>query len=344
MQWAAALAFFAALSLFPSLLALVSMLGLLGTSAVQPLIENVGALAPGTARDIALDALRSIQSRDDAAGVTFAVGLGFALWSASAYVGAFIPAANIIWEVEDARPLWKKLMVRLTLTVVLLVLIALTALTVFLTGPVAREIGDIAGLQDAAVGIWATAKWPFLALVFLFLTALLYWAVPNVRHPSWRWMTPGSVLAIALWIAASLGFSFYVANFASYSALYGSIGGVLVFLMWLWLSNIAILLGAELDAELERFRYRPSMSYSIASGTVSSMDSNISSVNADKVRENRLRRMAGRQGLTLHKSRRRDPRAVDFGAYWLADERDRLVAGERMTIEEIERYLTGGES
>lgn len=254
LQWAAALAFFAALSLFPSLLALVSVLGLFGASALQPLIENVGALAPGTARDIALEALRTIRAGDDPAGVTFAVGLGVALWSASAYVGAFIPAANVVWEVEDARPFWKKLIVRLSLTVVLLVLMAVTSITVLLTGPVARELGDIAGVGDAAVQAWSIAKWPFLALVFMLLTALLYWASPNVRHPSWRWITPGSVLAIALWIAASLGFSFYVSQFGSYSALYGSIGGVLVFLIWLWISNIAILLGAELDAELERSR------------------------------------------------------------------------------------------
>lgn len=242
------------LSLFPALLALVSVLGLLGSSAIEPLIENVSRLAPGAGRDIALGALRSIEDSSDAAGATFVASLAAALWTASAYVGAFIPAANVVWDVDEARPMWKKLAVRLGLTLVLLILIALTALTIVLTGPIAREVGAVVGLGDTAVAVWQLAKWPFLALVLVLLLALLYWASPNVRHPGWRWVTPGSVLAVALWIAASLGFTLYVSVFGSFSAVYGSIGGVLVFLLWLWLSNIAILLGAELDAELERAR------------------------------------------------------------------------------------------
>jgi membrane protein len=254
LQWAAALAFFAVLSLFPALLALVSVLGLLGSSALEPLIENVSRLAPGAGRDIALGALRSIEESSDAAGATFVASLAVALWTASAYVGAFIPAANVVWDVDEARPMWKKLAVRLGLTLVLLILIALTAVTIVLTGPIAREVGALVGLGDTAVEVWQIAKWPFLALMLVLLLALLYWASPNVRHPGWRWVTPGSVLAVALWIAASLGFTLYVSVFGSLSAVYGSIGGVLVFLLWLWLSNIAILFGAELDAELERAR------------------------------------------------------------------------------------------
>ncbi len=253
LQWAAALAFFAALSLFPALLTLVSLLGLLGSPAVEPLINNLGALAPSTARDIALDALRSIQG-SSAAGSTLIVGVVTALWSASAYVGAFIPAANVVWEVEDERPTWKKLLVRLALTIVLLVLIALVALSVVLTGPIAEQVGGIVGLGDVAVDIWKIAKWPFLAIVLMGLVGLLYWASPNVRHPGWRWITPGSIVAVLLWILASLGFTFYISNFGSYGAIYGSVGGVLVFLLWLWLTNAAILLGAELNAELERTR------------------------------------------------------------------------------------------
>jgi membrane protein len=254
LQWAAALTFFGVLSLFPAMLALVSVLGLVGSSAVQPLIENVGELAPGTARDIALDALRSIERSDDGAGLSFAIGLGAALWSASAYVGAFIPAANVVWEVEEARPFWRKLVVRVVLTVLLLVLVAVTALSVVLTGPIAREVGDIVGLGQAAVDAWALAKWPFLAAVVMLLLGILYWASPNVRHPGWPWIVPGSVLAVVLWIVASLGFTVYVNSFGTFNATYGSIGGVLVFLLWLWLTNMAILLGAELNAEIERTR------------------------------------------------------------------------------------------
>jgi membrane protein len=254
LQWAAALTFFAVVSLFPSLLALVSLLGVVGTPALEPLIENVAELAPGTARDITLEALRSIRESRQGASAAFLIGLVAAFWSASAYIGAFIPAANIVWEVDEARPIWKKLLLRLALTAVLLLLIALTAIGVVLTGPIARSLGDLVGLGETAVAAWQIAKWPVLALVVTVLLGILYWASPNVRHPGWRWVTPGSVLALIVWILASLAFTFYVANFGSYNATYGSIGGVLVFLLWLWLTNVAILLGAELNAELERTR------------------------------------------------------------------------------------------
>jgi membrane protein len=254
LQWAAALTFFGVISLFPALLALVSLLGLIGAPALEPLIQNASQLAPGAARDITLDALRSIQDSGDQAGIAFAIGLAVALWTASAYVGAFIPAANVVWEVEDGRPLWKRLVIRLALTLVLLALIFITAVTVVLTGPIAREVGGIVGLGETAVDVWQLAKWPFLVLVAMLLLSILYWASPNVRHPGWRWLTPGSVVAVVLWLAASLGFTAYVSRFSSYDATYGSIGGVLVFLLWLWLTNIAIMIGAELNAELARTR------------------------------------------------------------------------------------------
>ena len=253
LQWAAALTFFAAISLFPALLAMVSLLGVLGTSAIEPLVGNVSSLAPGAARDIALDALRSIEEVESS-GLAFTLAVLTALWTASGYVGAFIPAANVVWEVEEARPIWKKLLLRIALTIALLLLIVATALSVVLTGPIAREVGNVVGLGGTAVDAWEIAKWPFLALVMMVLLAILYWASPNVRHPGWRWVTPGSVVAVVLWVVASLGFTVYVANFGSYNATYGSIGGVLVFLLWLWITNIAILFGAELNAEMERTR------------------------------------------------------------------------------------------
>jgi membrane protein len=233
LQWAAALTFFGLLSLFPAMLALVSVLGLFGSSAVPPLLENMSKLAPGTARDVALDALRGIERREGDAGIAFAIGLGAALWSASAYVGAFIPAANVVWKVDEARPLLKKLFVRVVLTLTLLVLVALTAVTVVLTGPIARQVGGIVGLGDQAVDVWTYLKWPFLAAVVTSLVGFLYWVAPNVRHPGWRWIVPGSLLALAIWIAASVGFTLYVGWFGSFSATYGSIGSVVVFLLWL---------------------------------------------------------------------------------------------------------------
>jgi membrane protein len=233
---------------------MVALLGLIGAPALEPLINNVSELAPGAARDITLGALRSIERSADRSGVSFALAVLAALWSASAYVGAFIPAANVVWEIEEARPFWKKLLLRLALTIVLLLLIVATALSVVLTGPIAEQLGSLVGVGAAAVELWDLAKWPFLALVMMLLLAILYWAAPNVRHPGWRWVIPGSVLAVVVAIIASGGFTIYVANFGQYNATYGSIGGVLVFLLWLWLTNVAILLGAEFNAEIERTR------------------------------------------------------------------------------------------
>ena len=253
LQWAAALTFFTVLALFPAMLTLVAVLGLVGGPAIEPLIDNASTLAPGAARDIILDGLRAIRA-SDRAGVTLVIGLTAALWTASGYVGAFIPAANVVWDVDEARPIWRKLVLRIALTIGLLLLLAVVAVTVVLTGPIAEAVGSIIGVGDVAVGAWQIAKWPFLALVMMTMLAILYWASPNVRHPGWRWVTPGSVLALVLWIVASLGLTLYVATVSSYDATYGSIGAVLLFLVWLWLTNIAILLGAELDAELERTR------------------------------------------------------------------------------------------
>jgi membrane protein len=253
LQWAAALTFFTVLALFPAMLTLVALLGLIGGPAIEPLIENASTLAPGAARDIILDGLRAIRA-SDRAGVALVIGLVAAIWTASGYVGAFIPAANVVWDVDEARPIWRKLVLRIALTIGLLLLISVAAMTVVLTGPIAEAVGNIIGVKDVAVGVWQIAKWPFLALVMITVLATLYWASPNVRHPGWRWVTPGSVLALLLWIVASLGLTLYVATFSNYDETYGSIGAVLVFLVWLWLTNIAILLGAELDAELERTR------------------------------------------------------------------------------------------
>jgi membrane protein len=253
-DWAAALTYYAILSIFPALLVLVSLLGLAGQSTTQTLLDNVNQLAPGPAAEIVSNAVTNLQNSQGAAGLLFVVGLAGAIWSASGYVGAFMRAANAIWDVEEGRPAWKTIPVRIAVTVVTLVLVTVSALAVVLTGPLAQTVGDIVGLGDTAVQIWDIAKWPVLVLIVSFMFALLYYFAPNVKHPKFQWVSPGGLLAVLLWIIASALFAFYVANFASYNKTYGSLGGVIVFLVWLWITNIVILLGAELNAELERGR------------------------------------------------------------------------------------------
>jgi len=251
---AGALTYFGILSIFPAILALVSVLGLVGASATQPLIDNLGKVAPGPARDILTRAVENLQNSQGASGILFIVGLAAALWSASAYVASFMRASNAIYDVEEGRPIWKKLPVRLGVTLVLLVLLAISAVAVVVTGGLARQVGNLIGVGESAVKVWDIAKWPVLLLIVSFMFALLYWAAPNVKQPGFRWISPGGIVAVVLWIVASVAFAFYVANFGSYNKTYGALGGVIIFLVWLWLTNVAVLLGAEFNAELERGR------------------------------------------------------------------------------------------
>src|SRR5215208_7118727 len=253
-DWAAALTYYGVLAIFPALIVLVSILGLVGESATQPLIDNLGSVAPGPAKEIMTNALKNHQGDRGAAGVLFVVGLLGALWSASGYVAAFMRASNAIYDMEEGRPVWKMLPVRVGLTLVLLFLLAITSIAVVLTGGIAQKVGDLIGLGNSAVDAWNIAKWPVLLLVVSFMFALLYWAAPNVKHPGFRWISPGGVLAVVGWLIASGAFALYVSNFGSYNKTYGALGGVVVFLVWLWISNIVILLGAEFNAELERER------------------------------------------------------------------------------------------
>ncbi len=253
-DWAAALTYYGVLAIFPALIVLVSVLGLVGESATQPLIDNLGSVAPGPAKEIFTSAIENLQGGQGAAGVLFIVGLLGALWSASGYVAAFMRASNAIYDMPEGRPVWKTLPVRVGLTVVLLTLLAVTTLAVVLTGGLAEKVGDLIGLGSTAVTVWNIAKWPVLLVVVSFMFALLYWAAPNVKQPGFRWVSPGGTLAVIGWIIASLAFAFYVANFGSYNKTYGALAGPIVFLVWLWISNIMILLGAEFNAELERER------------------------------------------------------------------------------------------
>jgi membrane protein len=253
-DWAAALTYYGVLAIFPALIVLVSILGLIGESATQPLIDNLGAVAPGPAKEIFTSAIENLQGDRGAAGVLFIVGILGALWSASGYVAAFMRASNAIYDMPEGRPIWKTLPVRVGLTVVLLALLSITTIAVVLTGGLAQKVGDVIGLGDTAVTVWNIAKWPVLLLVVSFMFALLYWAAPNVKQPGFRWVSPGGILAVVGWLIASAAFAFYVGNFGSYNKTYGALGGVVVFLVWLWISNIVILLGAEFNAELERER------------------------------------------------------------------------------------------
>jgi membrane protein len=253
-DWAAALTYYGIFALFPALLALISILGLIGPSATQPLLDNVSSVAPGPAKSIVTSAIKNLQQNQGAAGVLFVVGLATALWSASGYVAAFMRASNAIYEVEEGRPVWKALPTRVLTTLVLVLMLAGVAIAVAVTGPLATQVGKVLGIGGAAVTAWDIAKWPVILVVVMAMFAILYWATPNVKHPRFRWITPGGVVGVITWLIASAAFALYVAKFANYNKTYGSLGGVIVFLMWLWISNIAILLGAEFNAEIERGR------------------------------------------------------------------------------------------
>ena len=253
-DWAAALTYYAILSIFPALLVLVSVLGLIGNSVTQPLMDNLKSVAPGPAQDIFTNAIRNLAKSQGAAGILFVVGLAGALWSASGYIGAFTKAANAIWDVEEGRPVWKTIPLRLSVTALMLVLTAVSAIAVVLSGGLASAVGNLVGGGGTAVTVWNIAKWPVIVLIVSLMMSILYYATPNVRQPGFRWVTPGGLTAVVLWIIASAAFALYVSNFSSYNKTYGSLGGVIAFLVWLWITNIVILLGAELNAELERRR------------------------------------------------------------------------------------------
>lgn len=250
---AAALTYYAILSLFPALLVLVSLLGLAGPDATRTLTENASALLPPDVAGLVNTAIENLQGSQGVAGLVGIVSLAVALWSASGYIAAFMRASNVVYDVPEGRPIWKTLPIRVGVTLLLVVLITVTVLAVAVSGGVAERVGRLVGLGPTTVTVWSIAKWPVLLLLMAFMIALLYWASPNAKR-GFRWVSPGSLLAVLIWLVASLAFAFYVANFASYSKTYGSMATVVIFLVWLWISNIAILLGEEFNAEIERGR------------------------------------------------------------------------------------------
>jgi membrane protein len=231
----------------------VSVLGLMGDSVTDSLLTNLEEVAPGPAQEILTNAIKNLQGAEGASGVAFVIGLLATVWASSGYVHGFMSASNSIYDVDDAGSLAKTLPVRLGLTVLLMVLAGVTAFAVTVTGGLAQELGNVLGVGDTAVDVWNLAKWPVLLLLVSFLFAVLYWGAPNVKLP-FRLFSPGALLAVLGWVIASVAFAFYVSSFSSYNKTYGALAGPIVFLLWLWISNICILLGAELNAELERSR------------------------------------------------------------------------------------------
>ena len=250
-DWAAALTYYGIQAVFPALLVLLAILGLAGRSATDSLISNVAA-TPGPGKQVFTDAIHNLQANQGAAGAMAIVGVLLALWSASSYVSAFARASNAIYEVPEGRPFWKLRPQQVGITLVMVLLIAVSAVAVVVTGGLAKQVGNAIGVGDTAVTVWDIAKWPVLVLIVSLMFAILYWAAPNVRQPRFRWLSPGGITAVVLWLVASAAFALYVANFSHYNKTYGALGGVIAFLVWLWISNLAVLFGAELNAELAR--------------------------------------------------------------------------------------------
>lgn len=252
---AAALTYYAVLSLFPAAIAMLSLVGLVGRGpeTVDTLLQILRDVGASNAADTLEPTLTDL-SRTQRAGLGLVLGLAVALWSASGYVSAFGRGMNRVYEIDEGRPAWKLRPAMLLVTVATVVLSAIVALGLVLTGPAAEAVGEAVGLGTAAVTAWNLAKWPVLLVVVVLIVALLYYATPNVRQPTFRWISVGAVVAIVVWVVASALFGLYVANFSSYDRTYGSLAGVVAFLLWLWITNLALLFGAELNAELERAR------------------------------------------------------------------------------------------
>ncbi len=253
---AAALTYYAILSIFPALLALVSIVGLVGdphtvTKEMTTLVTSIG---PASAAQTFKGPIQGLTKSSGTAGILLIAGIVAALWSASGYVGAFMRASNVIYEVEEGRSMIKLRPLQMLVTLVLVLLLALVLVALVLTGPLASKVGSAVGIGSSVVTVWDIAKWPVLLIVVMFMIALLYYASPNAKLRSLKSIFPGAVLAVVVWLVASAAFAFYVANFGSYNKTYGTLGGVICFLVWMWLTNVAILLGAEINAERERSR------------------------------------------------------------------------------------------
>jgi membrane protein len=255
-DWAAALTYYGLLAMFPALIALVGLIGLVGdpASTTKTITQIVTKIGPSSAAQTFAGPIQSITSQKGTAGIMGIVGLAGALWSASSYVGAFMRASNVIYETPEGRPIWKLRPLQMLVTLVMLILLVLVALALVLTGPIVTAVSGPLGVGGTAVSIWNIAKWPVLLVVVIAMFAVLFYAAPNVKLAGFKWVTPGALFALVVWLLASVAFAFYAANFGSYNKTYGALGGLVVFLVWLWITNVALLLGMELNAERERSR------------------------------------------------------------------------------------------
>ncbi len=253
-DWAAALTYYGLLSLFPALIAMVSLIGLFGDpkSTTDSLTEIITSIGPQSAAETFSGPIESITENRGAAGFAFVLGLAVALWAASAYVGAFMRASNVIYETPEGRPFWKLRPLQLAVTLAMIVVLALIAVSLVLTGPVVEAVAEPLGIGSTAVDVWNIAKWPVLVAAFFLMLTMLYYASPNVKPRGFKWVTPGSLVAIVVWVIASALFGFYVSNFGSYDKTYGTLGGLIALLVWFWITNLAILFGHQLNAERER--------------------------------------------------------------------------------------------
>lgn len=251
---AAALTYFGILAIFPGLLALLSIMGLLGRSTTQAFLDDTHKFVPGGVNSFLHAAIRNVEGRGGAASVAAIVGIVLALWAASGYVAAFMRASNAIYSVDEGRPIWRTAPLRLGVTVLLCIMLVASVTIVAVTGPVADEVGHALGVGSAAVTAWGIAKWPVLLILVSLMLALLYWASPNVKQPAVRWILPGAALAVVIWLVASALFGVYLGFSNSYNKTYGSLAGVIIFLVWMWISNTAVLLGVVFNAEMQRER------------------------------------------------------------------------------------------
>jgi membrane protein len=251
---AAALTYYGLLALFPAVLVLISLLGLAGTSTTQEFLNNIEQVAPSGVNSFLRTVIEQVQGRSGAASIAAIVGLALALWSASGYVAGFMRASNAIYDVDEGRPIWLTAPLRLLVTLALVVMLVISAVMVIVTGPIASQVGKVFGIGNSIVIVWDIAKWPILLVIVSLMFSLLYWACPNVKQPGVKWITPGGVIAVISWLIASGLFALYVSFSGSYNKTYGSLATVIVFLVWLWIANIAILLGAEFNAESQRQR------------------------------------------------------------------------------------------
>ena len=252
---AAGLTYYAVLSLFPALLAMVSLLGIFGQAdkTTSALLDMVGRIAPGGTTDIFKGPITQL-THSPSAGFALVLGIVVALWSASGYVSAFSRAMNRIYEIDEGRPFWKLKPAMLLVTLIAVVLVAAMALMLVISGPIAQAVGNVIGLGSTALLVWNIAKWPVIVILVIVVIAILYYATPNVRQPKFRWISMGSLISLVVFVLVSLVFGLYVANFSHYNKTYGAIGGVIVLLLWLWILNMSLLFGAEFDSEVERAR------------------------------------------------------------------------------------------